>query len=140
MGQQNGYLKVIVVHSTMHLMHHNHCQITITYLDMLVKYHIYVNVHVGQLHSQQCIIPSCVSHYSSSKNSHLLGSGRYNVVHPPPPPPPPPQHTHTHMHKDIYMTVTQLQTVHKVVIVFSVSIQIHTVSKYTILKVYSLAI
>ena len=28
MGQQISYLKVIVVHSTMHLMHHNHCQIT----------------------------------------------------------------------------------------------------------------
>ena len=27
MGQQNSYLTVIVVHSTMHLMHHNHCQI-----------------------------------------------------------------------------------------------------------------
>ena len=28
MGQQISYLTVIVVHSTMHLMHHNHCQIT----------------------------------------------------------------------------------------------------------------
>ena len=28
MGQQSSYLTVIVVHSTMHLMHHNHCQIT----------------------------------------------------------------------------------------------------------------
>ena len=27
-GLQNSYLTVIVVHSTMHLMHHNHCQIT----------------------------------------------------------------------------------------------------------------
>ena len=28
MGQQISYLTVIVVHSTMHLMDHNHCQIT----------------------------------------------------------------------------------------------------------------
>ena len=28
MGQQISYLTVIVVHSTMHLMHHNHCQRT----------------------------------------------------------------------------------------------------------------
>ena len=28
MDQQISYLTVIVVHSTMHLMHHNHCQIT----------------------------------------------------------------------------------------------------------------
>ena len=28
MGQQISYLTVIVVHSTVHLMHHNHCQIT----------------------------------------------------------------------------------------------------------------
>ena len=31
MGQQISYLTVIVVHSTMHLMHHNHCQITTIY-------------------------------------------------------------------------------------------------------------
>ena len=29
MGQQISYLTVIVVHSTMHVMHHKHCQITI---------------------------------------------------------------------------------------------------------------
>ena len=28
MGQQISYLTVIVEHSTVHLMHHNHCQIT----------------------------------------------------------------------------------------------------------------
>ena len=28
MGQQISYLTVIMVHSTMHLMHPNHCQIT----------------------------------------------------------------------------------------------------------------
>ena len=33
MGQQNSYLTAIVVHSTMHLMHHNHCQITIMYIS-----------------------------------------------------------------------------------------------------------
>ena len=31
MGQQISYLTVIVVHSTMHLMHHNHCLITTNY-------------------------------------------------------------------------------------------------------------
>ena len=28
-GHQNSYLTVIVVHSTMHIMHHNDCQLTI---------------------------------------------------------------------------------------------------------------
>ena len=32
MGQQISYLTVIVVHSTMQLMHHNHCQITTIYV------------------------------------------------------------------------------------------------------------
>ena len=32
MGQQISYLTVIVVHSTMDLMHHNHCQITTIYI------------------------------------------------------------------------------------------------------------
>ena len=35
MDQQISYLTVIVVHSTMHLMHHNHCQ-------MLLLYYMYV--------------------------------------------------------------------------------------------------
>ena len=32
--QRNSYLTKIVVHSTMHLMHHNHCQINIMFVYM----------------------------------------------------------------------------------------------------------
>ena len=38
MDQQNSYLTVIVVHSTIHLMHHNHCQITISYIICVKTY------------------------------------------------------------------------------------------------------
>ena len=37
-GPTNSYLTVIVVHSTMHLMHHNHCQITTTCMYMYIMY------------------------------------------------------------------------------------------------------
>ena len=57
MGQQISSLTVIVVHSTMHLMHHNHCQITTIYIHVqfsylqiikliIIKYkYMYIHVH-----------------------------------------------------------------------------------------------
>ena len=53
MGQQNSHLTVIVVHSTMHLMHHNHCQITVIcvwrihyVMERVDLYCICVHIHI----------------------------------------------------------------------------------------------
>ena len=46
MVQQNSYLTVIVVHSTMHLMHHNHCQITIIVNTVYYIYYELIRMHV----------------------------------------------------------------------------------------------
>ena len=58
MGQQISYLTVIVVHSTMHLRHHNHCQVTTTIymyieLEHFTTFHnsIVSKVHVCNLNN-----------------------------------------------------------------------------------------
>ena len=50
MGQQNSYPTVIVVHSTMHLMHHNHCQITIIYSGTSENGHTVLNTRTQYKH------------------------------------------------------------------------------------------
>ena len=61
MGQQISYLTVIVVHSTMHLMHHNHCQITTLCIvdcesNQFVHYYIMIHVY-GQIYGEIYDVP-----------------------------------------------------------------------------------
>ena len=67
MGQQISYLTVIVVHSTMHLMHHNHCQITTMYMHI----HVICVLYIQLLHVHIC---TCVSVMSViySRHVHVL--------------------------------------------------------------------
>ena len=69
MGQQISYLTVIVVHSTMHLMHHNHCQI--------------IYLHDPERTAWQCMVAmqSSLGHTTilSSKVQHFIWS--FNVIH-----------------------------------------------------------
>ena len=68
MGQQNCYLTVIVMHSSMHIMHHNDCQITMVYVNIpgCLKSPLCMYIRVGNM----CTLITIPSLFSLMQNGY----------------------------------------------------------------------
>ena len=73
MVQQNSYLTVIVVHSTiLYIMHHNHCLITIVCVYVRTRVCVCVCVYMyWQFTTKLCILDLSINLYGSLKFTQL---------------------------------------------------------------------